>query len=128
VLAPLPAGVKSLRFELETLRRLLLYDWPMNVREMRKLLLAAVDLAIAEGEGAVVIGPRHVPDGMLDSARKPPPAPEELSAEDQEIRARLSGLLTEHRGNLAAVARDMDKPRIFVQRLMARLGLRRPGQ
>jgi transcriptional regulator with PAS, ATPase and Fis domain len=127
VLTPLPAGVKSLRFELETLRRLLLHDWPMNVRELRKLLLAAVDLAIPESEGAVVIGPRHVPEGMLGSTRKAPAAPAELSAEDQEARERLSGLLTEHRGNLAAVAREMDRPRIYVQRLMARLGLRRPG-
>jgi transcriptional regulator with PAS, ATPase and Fis domain len=127
VLTPLPAGVKSLRFELQTLRKLLLHDWPMNVREMRKLLLAAVDLAIAEGEDAVVIGPRHVPEGMLTPIEKRPADPAALSAEDQEMRSRLSGLLTEHRGNLAAVAREMEKPRIFVQRLMARLGLRRPG-
>ncbi len=128
ILTPLPAGAQSLRFELETLRRLLLHDWPMNVREMRKLLLAAVDLAIAEGEGVVVIGSRHVPEGMLVPSGKPPTATAELSTEDQETRQRLSGLLTEHRGNLAAVAREMEKPRIYVQRLMARLGLRRPGQ
>jgi len=127
VLTPLPAGVKSLRFELETLRRLLLHDWPLNVREMRKLLLAAVDLAIPDGDGAVVIGPWHIPEGMLGSPGKRSTAPAELSAEDQEARSRLSGLLTEHRGNLAAVAREMEKPRIYVQRLMARLGLRRPG-
>ena len=127
VLTPLPAGARSLRFELETLRRLLLHDWPMNVREMRTLLLAAVDLAVAEGEGAVVIGPRQVPDGMLASAGRVPTAPPELSTEDQQLRARLSGLLEEHRGNLAAVAREMEKPRIYVQRLMARLGVRRPG-
>ena len=127
VLKPLPAGVQSLRFELETLRRLLLHDWPMNVRELRKLLLAAVDLAIAEGDGAVVVGPRHVPTGMLGSIERPSTAPAQLSTEDQELRARLSGLLEEHRGNLAAVAREIEKPRIYVQRLMARLGLRRPG-
>jgi transcriptional regulator with GAF, ATPase, and Fis domain len=127
VLTPLPEGARNLRFELETLRRLLLHDWPMNVREMRKLLLAAVDLAVAEGEGAVVIGPRQVPDGMLASAGRVPTAPPELSTEDQQLRARLSGLLDEHRGNLAAVAREMEKPRIYVQRLMARLGVRRPG-
>jgi transcriptional regulator with GAF, ATPase, and Fis domain len=127
VLTPLPAGVESLRFELETLRSLLLHDWPMNVREMRKLLLAAVDLAIPEGDGDVVIGSEHVPKGMLGSSEGPPTAPAQLSAEDEELRARLSGLLAEHRGNLAAVAREMEKPRIYVQRLMARLGLRRPG-
>jgi len=127
VLTPLPAGVKSLRFELETLRSLLLHDWPMNVREMRKLLLAAVDLAIPEAEGAVVIGPEHVPHGMLGSIEKPLGAPAQLSPEDQELRARLSALLAEHRGNLAAVARELERPRIYVQRLMARLGLRRPG-
>src|SRR5262249_7830042 len=106
ILTPLPAGVQSLRFELETLRRLLLHDWPMNVRELRKLLLAAVDLAIPEGEGTVVIGPQHVPSGMLGSVEKPVAAPAQLSNEDEELRDRLSGLLTEHRGNLAAVARE----------------------
>ena len=127
VLTPLPAGVRSLRFELETLRELLLHDWPMNVREMRTLLLAAVDLAIAEGEGAVVIGAQHVPSGMLGSIERPPSTPAQLSTEDQELRTHLSRLLAEHRGNLAAVAREMGKSRIYVQRLMARFGLRRPG-
>jgi len=128
ILTPLPAGVQSLRFELETLRRLLLHDWPMNVRELRKLLLAAVDLAVPEGEGTVVIGPQHVPSGMLGSVERPAAPPAQLSTEDEELRDRLSGLLTEHRGNLAAVAREIEKPRIYVQRLMARLGLRRPGR
>src|SRR5262249_23941619 len=116
------------RFELETLRGLLLHDWPMNVRELRKVLLAALDLATAEEEGAVVIGPRHVPEGMLGSSEKPAAPPAPLSSEDQALRERLSGLLAEHQGNLAAVAREMAKSRIYVQRLMARFGLRRPGQ
>ncbi len=127
ILTPLPAGVQSLRFELETLRRLLLHDWPMNVRELRKLLLAAVDLAIPEGGGAVVIGSQAVPIGMLRSLERSPTALAQLSTEDQELRARLSALLDEHRGNVAAVAREFEKPRIYVQRLMARFGLRRPG-
>ena len=99
----------------------------MNVREMQKLLLAAVDLAIPEGEGSVVIGPEHIPSGMLGSLETAPTAPADLSPEDQELRARLSELLAEHRGNVAAVAREIQKSRIYVQRLMARLGLRRPG-
>jgi transcriptional regulator with GAF, ATPase, and Fis domain len=127
VLTPLPEGADSLRFELETLRALLLHDWPMNVREMRKLLLASADLAIAEGEGAVVIGPQQVPSGMLDRIESPRSGPGPLSSEDEALRDRLSALLTEHRGNIAAVAREMEKSRIYVQRLMARFGLRRPG-
>jgi len=118
--------VQSLRFELEALRDLLLHDWPMNVRELRKLLLAAVDLAIPESDGAVVIGPQHFPGGMVGSAEKLSAAPPPLSAEDEALRARLSALLAQHRGNLAAVARELDRPRISVQRLMARFGLRRP--
>jgi transcriptional regulator with PAS, ATPase and Fis domain len=127
VLTPLPAGADSVRFELETLRALLLHDWPMNVREIRKLLLAAADLAIPDGEGAVVIGPQHVPSGMLDRIQRSPTGSAQLSSEDEELRDRLSRLLVEHRGNLAAVAREMERPRIYVQRLMARLGLRRPA-
>jgi transcriptional regulator with GAF, ATPase, and Fis domain len=63
---------------------------------------------------------------MLGSIESPT-APAQLSTEDQELRARLFGLLAEHRGNVAAVAREMEKSRIYVQRLMARFGLRRPG-
>jgi transcriptional regulator with PAS, ATPase and Fis domain len=127
VLTPLPEGADSLRFELETLRSLLLHDWPMNVREIRKLLLAAADLAIPEGEGAVVIGPQQVPTGMLDRIERARGGPGPLSSEDEALRDRLSALLAEHRGNIAAVAREMERPRIYVQRLMARFGLRRPG-
>ncbi|MGZ6076552.1 MAG: hypothetical protein ACXWK6_01990, partial [Myxococcaceae bacterium] len=50
-----------------------------------------------------------------------------LTPADAELRERLVTLLAEHRGNVAAVARAMGKPRTQVQRLMARLGLQRTG-
>ena len=52
----------------------------------------------------------------------------ELSPEDQRLRDQLVHLLRVQGGNVAAVARELGKPRTQVQRLMARLGVdRKPG-
>ena len=119
----LPRGVERVRFELDALRMLLLHPWPLNVRELRRALLAAIDLA-GPDEGAVLVGPQHLPPAL---ERAPsPPAGGPLSDEDRELRGKLVSLLARHRGNVAAVARELGKPRTRVQRLMARLGVERP--
>ena len=52
----------------------------------------------------------------------------QLSPEDRQLRDRLFELLGAHRGNVAAVARELGKPRTHVHRLTARLGVdRKPG-
>jgi len=96
----------------------------LNVRELRRTLLAAIDLAGAEESATVLVGPQHLP-AALERAPAPRTATP-LSDEDHELRARLVTLLARHRGNVAAVARDLGKPRTGVQRLMARLGVQRP--
>jgi transcriptional regulator of acetoin/glycerol metabolism len=124
ILREVPRGLERVRFELDALRMVLLHSWPLNVRELRRALLAAVDLADPEHTGAVVIGPRHLPAALERAAA--PPAPT-LSDQDRELRDRLVALLARHRGNVAAVARDLGTPRTRVQRLMARFRVQRPG-
>jgi len=125
VLQDVPGGLERVRFELDALRLLLMHDWPLNVRELRSALLASVDLARSDDSEPIVIGPRHLP---LAVRSRPAPGPAHvLSPEDAVLRERLLALLAEHRGNVAAVARAMAKPRTKVQRLMARLGLQRTG-
>jgi DNA-binding IclR family transcriptional regulator len=45
--------------------------------------------------------------------------------EDERLRAEILALLERHPGNVAAVARELNRPRSSVQRLMARLGIDR---
>ena len=132
LLRELPGGLESIRFEADALRLLLLHSWPLNVRELRRILAAAVDLARDEDAEAITVGPQHLPLAAADvaAAQSGPGFPQstELSRDDQRLKDRLVELLELHRGNVAAVARDLGKPRTQVQRQMARLGVdRKPG-
>jgi DNA-binding NtrC family response regulator len=125
IVREVPDGLERVRFELDALRMLLLHDWPLNVRELRRAVLAAIDLARFDDTGPIVVGPQHLP---LAVRPRPLAAPgRTLSSADEELRARVVALLAEHRGNVSAVARALGKPRTHVQRLMARLGVQRTG-
>jgi len=132
MLLELPIALDQVQLEADALRTLLLRPWPLNVRELRRILLAAVDLARDEEGGAIVIGPQHLRLTANESAAAQPTsetqALADLTPEDRQLQERLVELLEEHRGNVAAVARALDRPRTQVQRLMARLGVeRKPG-
>jgi transcriptional regulator with AAA-type ATPase domain len=128
VLGAVEGGLGRIRFDLEALRLVLLHPWPLNVRELRRALLAAVDLARADGEGAIAIGPQHLPPAVreLAPAARPDARPRpELTPAQLELRERIADLLRRHAGNVAAVARELGKPRTHVQRQMERLGIDR---
>jgi sigma-54 dependent transcriptional regulator, acetoin dehydrogenase operon transcriptional activator AcoR len=125
ILREVPEGLTRVRFELETMRMLLLHDWPLNVRELRRVLLAAVDLARVEEGEPIVVGPQHLPLTVNEAPSPPRTSVGLLSSDDEQLRTRIVELLSEHRGNVAAVARALAKPRTHVQRLMARLGIQR---
>jgi transcriptional regulator of acetoin/glycerol metabolism len=78
------------------------------VRELRQSL--ASSLALAEGG---VLQTVHLPTAVT--------AGEAQSGEDLE--ARLVELLTEHRGNVAAVARAMGKAPVQINRWMKRFAI-----
>ena len=133
-----PQGLERVRFTLDSLRLVLRYSWPLNVRELRHALLAAVDLAGAEGEGPAVICPHHLPQAvrelrpsMPSSAALPPKRSvrvtrrleRDLTEPERELRDRLLDRLRRLDGNVAAVAREMGKGRTQVQRWMARFGI-----
>ena len=104
------------------IRRFLNYAWPRNVRELQKVLERAIALAKS---GPVGLG--HLPPELL--AQTPgtalPKEYVELSVDEQAERCRLSELLRVHRGNIAAVARDMQMVRSQVQSRMKRYGIDR---
>ncbi len=92
-------------------RALLRYDWPLNVRELRQALEAAI--AMAEGEA---IGVAHLPDDIAGSASASP-----LGADP--VQEKLVASLTQHRGNVSQVARELGTARMQVQRWMRRFGI-----
>jgi DNA-binding NtrC family response regulator len=103
-------GAADRRLTRGAARALFRHDWPLNVRELEQVLHAAVGIASGERIG----------EGHLSFSR-PDPAPAEPDAGDR--RARLAALLEAHRGNLAAVARELETSRAQVKRLLARHGI-----
>jgi transcriptional regulator with AAA-type ATPase domain len=96
-------------------RALLRHPWPLNIRELEQALRAA--LALCDG-GQVRL--EHLPAAIRD--HKPPAALADDSA-DAALRGRLIALLREEHGNLAAVARAMDRAPIQIRRWCRRLGI-----
>jgi transcriptional regulator of acetoin/glycerol metabolism len=120
ILLPRAAGdaAAELRFQRAAGRALFLYDWPLNIRELEQALAAAVALA-AGGEIALV----HLPPPVRAAADSEPAAAAPSGSEDDELRGRLMELLTRHKGNVSAVARDLGKARVQIRRWCKRFRL-----
>jgi DNA-binding NtrC family response regulator len=100
---------REVQFEPAAVRALYRHDWPLNVRELEKVLTSAVVLA---RRGA--IGPEHL-NGVARAAR----ADAAVSRADSDRTARreqLAAALQAHRGNVSAAARALGKARSQVQR------------
>jgi DNA-binding NtrC family response regulator len=121
--AKLSAGIRDVTFTNEAARALLLYRWPMNIRELEKCLETALVLA---GNGPIDI--QHLPPEVRSREVRAPSAAHvpaaALSPEDAQRREELMSLLREHAGNVAAVADAMKKGRMQVYRWVRRYGLR----
>lgn len=96
-------------------RALVVYEWPLNVRELEKTIEAAI--AMCDGNR---IEFEHLPEEIRSYA---PPAAHigrgETSEKDRE--RELLRLLTAHRGNVSAVARSMGYSRMQVHRWLKQL-------
>ncbi|MFW5920355.1 MAG: sigma 54-interacting transcriptional regulator [Polyangiales bacterium] len=103
------------------------YDWPYNVRELESAV--KLSLTLAEDSSLDLV---HLPDGLQKSleghgqrARASagpaesgmPPATGSATAPTPE---QLRELLTRHRGNIAAVGRELGKERMQVHRWLKR--------
>lgn len=104
----------------------LLSPWPAELRGVRAVMISLVDGA-ADDDEVVVVARSQLPAVCAAMRRRPErrPPPASLSPADQAQRDRLVELLARHRGNTAAVARELATPRTTVQRMMARLGIDR---
>jgi transcriptional regulator of acetoin/glycerol metabolism len=93
--------------------RLLAHDWPSNIRELEKCMVTAAALA----------GDRPIRRSDLPEAIGQGAEPGALDDEARAIRKQLHALMTEHAGNVAAVARAMGKDRVQIHRWLKRFGL-----
>ncbi len=112
------------------MRALLLYDWPMNIRELEKCLQAAVVLTDQPAIGledlpevlrSILVPPERGTAVNVEST--PGDAGAELGPRDQQRREQLIGLLRLHRGNISEVARVMSKARNQIARWLKRYNL-----
>ena len=132
-----PTPLDRIRFDLDALRLVLRYVWPLNVRELRRALLAAVDLAAADGGEGITIHPHHLPQPVRElrqpaaaqtaaadkAPSRAPPADSELTTAERALRDDIVENLKAANGNVAEVARLMHKGRTQIQRWIARFAI-----
>jgi DNA-binding NtrC family response regulator len=111
-----PLGAPDLALTPDAARRLLSYTWPRNIRQLEQLLRRAIALSPDQR-----IRSSHLEE--LDTPAPKPAPPRKLTPEDIERRELLVSLLQEHRGNVSAVARAMEKGRRQIQRWIERYNL-----
>jgi DNA-binding NtrC family response regulator len=105
----------NVRFSTEATRAMLAHSWPLNVRELAHALGSAVLLS---EDGMVEL--QHLPaEVRLRQSSRPPPLTEEQMLRREE----LVGLLEKHGGNVSAIARQLGKARMQVQRWLKRYDL-----
>jgi DNA-binding NtrC family response regulator len=121
------AGERStLRVSFGFMLALCVYAWPYNVRQ----LAAAVRRAIAVASEPV-LQEIDLPDEVQESLRLfgEDPRPESSggtlspSRPPKPTREEMTRLLTRHRGNIAAVSRDLERNRSLVHRWMLEYGI-----
>jgi DNA-binding NtrC family response regulator len=111
------------------------HAWPYNVRELE----SAVKLSVALAAGGD-IDVRHLPETVQQGLRQPglrgtsgPPTPPAATEPDRRpapvsrggapTEPELRAILARHRGNIAAVGRELGKERMQVHRWLKRYGI-----
>jgi DNA-binding NtrC family response regulator len=109
-------GASELRLTTAAGRRLLAYDWPLNIRELQQCITVSAALA-PRG----VIDAELLPIANVAVARTA--AIEPNLADPDELRRTLVELLERHRGNISHVARDLGRARMQIHRWLRRFDL-----
>ncbi len=110
------------------------YDWPYNVRELE----SAIKVGLAMSGGAT-LDLSHLPQPVQEALHRPsasvqpavtfhdPTAPSSVPVRKGRSHAppeaELRELLTRHRGNLAAIGRELGKNRVQIHRWLQHYGL-----
>jgi DNA-binding NtrC family response regulator len=133
---PRPAATRRAQFELAAFRALVLHRWPLNVRELEKVLLAAFALTggerpvelrdLPEAIGSPVEADVHMAEGPVVAPAGPAGAPRQgrKSPEPAPSARELETLLEQHGGRVAEVSRALGRQRAAVWRWIKQLGLK----
>ena len=106
----------DVKFTPAAAQAILSHDWPLNIRELEQTLSAALALS---GTGSIELD--HLPETVIGVADTGPAR--ELSAEEERHRDELTALIRQHKGNLSAVARVLEKGRTQITRWVVRYGI-----
>ena len=109
---------KAWSLERAAARALFAYHWPHNVRELEQALRAAMALA-PQGQIRLADLPEAVRSALVPGS----PDAAEVASEDATLFGELTELLSRHRGNVRAVARECGKAPMQVYRWLKRLGI-----
>jgi DNA-binding NtrC family response regulator len=110
------SSAASIRLEPDAARALMLYDWPLNVRELERCLSSALALT-----GGAPVGARHLHAPVRAALERRPAAVSiDPKVQHDPRREELVALLREHRGNVTRVAANVGKARTQVQRWLKR--------
>jgi len=140
-------GRPDLSFTFSFIVALLHYDWPFNVRELESCIKRGVALIGAEaapqldtvhlpdaisehmkgyGERPRITAPSNLPPAYMPASPSPGapipssmPPPKRGAPTEEELRA----LLERHRGNIAAVGRELGKERMQVHRWLKKYNI-----
>ena len=110
---------RALAFTADAARALLDHPWIGNVRELERVLAAALVLA---GDGEIDLA--HLPSGFADDPEEDDEPSSPVADSGDPRRDELIEALRAHRGNISAASRAIGRPRSQVQRWMRRWGLR----
>jgi DNA-binding NtrC family response regulator len=115
-LAGVPA--QGPRFEQPAYRALSLHAWPLNVRELEKIVTTAAVLT-----GGKPIGLRDLPEPIARVLSAPAAPGARRSTGPSPTPAQLEELLRRYEGNVADVSRELGKHRAAVWRWIKKFGL-----
>jgi two-component system NtrC family response regulator len=107
------------KFEQPAFRALCLHGWPLNVRELEKIVNTAAVLAA----GAKPIALRDLPEPIAQAITTPVAVAGRRSSGPSPTSGQLEELLRRYDGNVAEVSRDLGKHRAAVWRWIKKFGL-----